>query len=168
MGLAKRAEKSVGFEPINRPKVQLTSPVVLRENEDSTVDEIFIGLSEEGFTHNEALEFMEVSESEFLELLVESGNCPSGKLDKNRIYPTELIFEIDPGKWEDPKVYTLDEIYGDVANNTYSLEEALEILKISKSKFKERSLDRGFCTTKEFDNIDEFPFEWVWYIDNYY
>ena len=63
------------------------------------LSEIFAGVVDDGFTHDEALEFMDITESEFLELLMESGNCPSGKLDKNRIYSTKLIFDIDPEKW---------------------------------------------------------------------
>ena len=63
------------------------------------LSEIFAGVDDEGFTHDEALEFMDITESEFFELLMKSGNCPSGKLDKNRIYSRELIFEIDPEKW---------------------------------------------------------------------
>ena len=66
---------------------------------DIPLSEIFDGVVDDGFTHDEALEFMDISETEFLELLIESGNCLSGKLDKNRIYSTELIFEIDPEKW---------------------------------------------------------------------
>ena len=63
------------------------------------LSEIFVEFPDEGFTHVEALEFMDITELEFLELLKKSGNCPSGKLDINQIYSRELIFEIDPEKW---------------------------------------------------------------------
>ena len=66
---------------------------------DIPLSEIFAGVVDDGFTHDEALEFMDITESEFFELLMKSGNCPTGKLDKNRIYSRELIFEIDPEKW---------------------------------------------------------------------
>ena len=108
---------------------------------------------------------MDISETEFLELLIESGNCPSGILDKTQIYPRELISEIDPKKWFDTKAFTLEELYGDVVNNTYTLEEALQILKFSKSELREELVENRYCTTEEFDNIKEFPFEWLWVID---
>ena len=129
------------------------------------LSEIFAGVDDEGFTHDEALEFMDISETEFLELLIESRNCPSGILDKTRIYPRELISEIDPKKWFDPKAFTLEELYGDVVNNTYTLEEALLILKFSKSELREELVENRYCTTEEFDSIKEFPFEWLWVID---
>ncbi len=164
MGLAKSVPSSIGYTRIETPKVKYTPPLVQEEELQST----FHKVADDEYTHDEALAFLHITETEFLELLVESGNCPSGKLDKNRLYPKELIFKIDPGKWKDPKVYTLEDLYGDVVNSSYTLEEALEILEITESKFKERSLDRGFCTADEFNNIKEFPFKWVWYIDNYY
>ena len=168
MGLAKPEPSSVGYTHLDIPKVQYTPPLVDKEEKGTVVDEVTKDVIENGYTQKEALEFMDITETEFLELLIESGNCPSGKLDKNRVYPKELIFEIDPKKWFDPKAYTLEELYGDVVHNTYTLEEALNILEISKSKFKKRSLERGLCTADEFDTTEEFPFEWVWYIDSYY
>ena len=168
MGLAKHLPSSEYNTRLDIPKVRYPPPLVQREENVVATDEVTENVVENGLTHEQALAYMELTETEFLELLIETGNCPSGKLDKNRIYPKELIFEIDPEKWVDPKVYTLEELYGDVVHNTYTLEEALKILKISKSKFKKRSLDRELCTADEFDATKEFPFEWVWYIDSYY
>ena len=148
------------------PKVRYTPPLVQKEEKKATVDEIAEGEIENIYTHEQALEYMGITESEFLELLIESENCPSGKLDKNRIYPKELIFEIDPEKWVDTQVYTLEEIYGDVANNTYTLEETLKILKFLKSKFQDELVKNRFCTAEEFDSIKEFPFLWLRVIDS--
>ncbi len=83
--------------PASNSKVNQLSK--METDPDIPLSEIFAGVVDDGFTHDEALEFMDITEAEFLELLMESGNCPSGKLDKNRIYSTELIFEIDPEKW---------------------------------------------------------------------
>ena len=168
MGLAKSIPGSIGYTHIDPLKVKYTPPQIQKERSRSTFHKVVDDVSDDEYSHAEALAFLHISETEFLELLVVSGNCPSGKLDKSRRYPKELIFKIDPGKWKDPKVYTLEDLYGDVVHNTYTIEEALEILRISKSKFKKRSLERGFCTAEEFENIKEFPFKWVWYIDSYY
>ena len=104
---------------------------------------------------------MGITETEFLKLLIESGNCPSGKLDKKHVYPKKLIFNIDPQKWIDPKVYTLEELFGDVVHNTYTIEKSLKILKFSKSEFQEELVENRFCTTEEFDRIEKFPFLWL-------
>ena len=160
MGLVKPVSSSVGYTHMDIPKVRYTSPLVQKEEKETAVDEI-----ENFYTHEQALEYMGITETEFLELLIETGNCPSGKLDKKRVYPKELIFEIDPEKWIDPKVYTLEEIYGDVVHNTYTLEEALKILKFSKSEFQEELVENRFCTAEEFDSIKEFPFLWLRVID---
>ena len=162
MGLAKSEPSSVGYKHMDIPKVRYTPPLAQKEEKEAAVDEI-----ENIYTHEQALEYMGITETEFLELLIETGNCPSGKLDKNRVYPKELIFEIDPEKWVDPKVYTLEELYGDVIYNTYTLEEALKILEISKSELREQLVDARYCTAEEFDGIKEFPFEWLWAIDPY-
>ena len=160
MGLAKPEPSSVGYKHLDIPKVRYTPPLAQKGKKEVAVDEI-----ENNYTHEQALEYMGITETEFLELLIETGNCPSGKLDKNRVYPKELIFEIDPEKWIDPKVYTLEEIYGDVVHNTYTLEEALKILKFSKSEFQEELVENRFCTAEEFDRIEKFPFLWLRVID---
>ena len=165
MGLAKPATSSVGYTHMNIPKVRYTPLLVQKEEKKATVDEIAEGEIENNYTHEQALEYMGITETEFLELLIETGNCPSGKLDKNRIYPKELIFEIDPEKWVDPKIYTWEELYGNVVHNTYTLEEALKILKFSKTELQEQLVENRYCTEEEFDGIKEFPFEWLWVID---
>ena len=163
MGLAK-PDSSVEYTRMDIPNVRYTPPLVQMEEKTVRVEE---GEIENSYTHEEALEYMDISESEFLELLIESRNCPTGILDKKRIYPRELISEIDPKKWFDPKAYTLEELYGDVVHNTYTLEEALKILEISKSELREQLVETRYCTTEEFDSIKEFPFEWLWAIDPY-
>ena len=168
MGLAKTAPSSAGNTLLDIPKVRYNPLIALKEESGVVIDEVAEVEDENFYTQEQALAHMGITESEFLKLLIETGNCPSGKLDKNRMYPVELIIKIDPEKWIDPKIYNLEDLYGDVVNNTYTLEEALEILRISKSKFKKRSLERGLCTAEEFDTTKEFPFEWVWYIDKYY
>ena len=168
MELTKSEPSLEDYTHIDTPMERHPLPLAQKEENGVAVDEVTKDVIENGYTQKEALEFMDITETEFLELLIESGNCPSGKLDKSRRYPKELILKIDPGKWKDPKVYTLEDLYGDVVHNTYTIEEALEILRISKSKFKKRSLERGFCTAEKFENIKEFPFKWVWYIDSYY
>ena len=164
MGLAKPASNTVGYT-VDLPKVRYTPPLFQKEENKVVVDEVNKEVIENGLTHEQALAYMEITEMEFLELLVETGNCPSGKLDKNRIYSKELIFEIDPEKWVDPKIYTFEEAYGDIANNTYTLEEALEILKFSKSELREQLVENKFCTAEEFEHIEEFPFLWLRVID---
>ena len=166
MGLAKPAPNTEGYT-VNLPKVRYTPPLFQKEENKVVVDEVNKEVIENGLTHEQALAYMEITETEFLELLVETGNCPSGKLDKKRIYSKELIFEIDPEKWVDPKIYTFEEAYGDIANNTYTLEEALEILKFSKSELREQLVENKFCTAEEFENIEEFPFLWLRVIDPY-
>ena len=165
MGLAKRVDHSIGYWHANYSKVQQTPTSIQREENKLTLDEIFDEVIREGFTLDEALEFMDITESEFLELLKKSGNCPSGKLDKSQKYSTELILKIDPGKWKDPNVYKLKDVFGDLANNKYTLNEALKILKFSKAEFQEQLVENGYCSAEEFDKIDEFPFEWIWVLD---
>ena len=135
MGLAKPEPCSVGYTHLDIPKVQYTPPLVDKEEKGRVVDEVTKGEIDNSYTQEEALEFMDITELEFLELLIESGNCPSGKLDKGRVYSRELIFEIDPKKWFDPKAYTWEELYGDVVHNTYTLKEALKILKFQKQNY---------------------------------
>ena len=74
--------ESSNFQQIANPnsKVKQLSPEAI--DGERPMSEIFTGFPDEGFTHDEALEFMEITEPEFLELLKKSGNCPSGKLDK--------------------------------------------------------------------------------------
>ena len=156
---------SVGCTHMNITKMGYTPPSAQREEKEVVVEK---DVDVNVYTHEQALEFMGITESEFLGLLIETGNCPSGILDEKRIYPRELISEIDPKKWFDPKAYSLEELYGDVVHNTYTLEEALKILEISKSEFKKRSVEQEFCMVEEFEVTKEFPFEWVWYIDNCY
>ena len=164
MGLAKSFPNLVGSTHLDIPSVRYTPPLTQREEKEIAVAEDAVV---NVYTQEQALEYMGINETEFLELLIETGNCPSGKLDKNRLYPKELIFEIDPEKWIDPKVYTLEELYGDVVHNTYTLDEALKILEISKSELREQLIESRYCTAEEFSSIKEFPFEWLWAIDPY-
>ena len=95
MGVENYADNSTG--PMSNSEVKQLSQFEI--DPEIPLSEIFDGVVDDGFTHDEALEFLDITETEFLELLKESGNCPWGKLDKTRIYSTELIFEIDPEKW---------------------------------------------------------------------
>ena len=167
MGLAKSEPSSVGYTHMDLPKVRYSPPLVQKEEVGETVDEAVEALDSNYYTHEQALAHMDITESEFLELLIETGNCPSGKLEKKQMYPVELIFEIDPEKWIDPKVYTLEELYGDVVHNTYTLDQSIKILEISKSELREQLVESRYCSTEEFDSIKEFPFEWLWAIDPY-
>ncbi len=165
MGLAKPEPSSENYTHIDSPMVRYPLPLAQKEENEVAVDEVTKDVIENGYTQKEALEFMDITGTEFLELLIESGNCPSGKLDKGRVYPRELISEIDPKKWFDPKAYTWEELYGDVVHNTYTLKEALKILKFSKTELREQLVENRYCTAEEFDGIKEFPFEWLWVID---
>ena len=100
MGLAKRADSSIGYQQFGTTKTKEEVPLTRLREGNFTLEEVFGGIPDEDFTLEEALEFMDVTESEFLELLIASGNCSSGKLEKNQTYSTELIFAIDPGKWK--------------------------------------------------------------------
>ena len=42
---------------------------------------------------------MDITETEFFELLMESGNCQSGKFDKRQKFSVKFIQSIDPEKW---------------------------------------------------------------------
>ena len=91
--------ESSNFHQIANPNSKVKQLSQEEIDGETPLSEIFAGFPDDGFTHDEALEIMDITELEFLELLKKSGNCPSGKLDKNRIYSRELIFEIDPEKW---------------------------------------------------------------------
>ena len=99
MGLAKHADSSIDYQQFGTNKAKEDGSSLLRKG-NFTLEEVFGGIPDEDFTLEEALEFMDVTESEFLELLIKSGNCSSGKLEKDQTYSTELIFAIDPGKWK--------------------------------------------------------------------
>ena len=87
------ADNSTG--PMSNSEVKQLSQFEI--DPEIPLSEIFAGVDDEGFTHDEALEFMDITETEFLELLMESGNCPLGKLDKNRKQIHQLVF------WEIPQ-----------------------------------------------------------------
>ena len=73
---------SFNFQQVanSNSKVKKHSPEEI--DGEKPLSEIYAEINNEGYTHDNALEFMDITESEFLELLKESGNCPSGKLDK--------------------------------------------------------------------------------------
>ena len=167
MGLAKPVPSSVAYTHMDIPKRQYTPPLIQKEENRTVIDKSAEGEVVNTFTQEEALEYMDITETEFLELLIETGNCPTGKLDKNRVYPKELIFKIDPEKWADPKIYTFEEAYGEIANSTYTLGQALEILNFTESELKEQLVENKFCTAEEFERIEEFPFLWLRVIDPY-
>ena len=74
--------ESSNFQQVANPnsKVKQLSPEEI--DGEKPLSDIFAEINNEGHTHDEALEFMDITESKFLELLKNSGNCPSGKLDK--------------------------------------------------------------------------------------
>ena len=61
--------------------------------------------------------------------------------------------------------YTLEEVFDGIQINFLNLEEALEILEISESEFKEQLHSRGFCKPEHFDRNEEFPVEWIRALD---
>ena len=97
--ISRSTDKSANFRQVTTLNTKVNQLSQEEIDGEKPLSEIFAGFPDEGFTHDEALEFMDITETEFFELLMKSGNCPSGKLDKNRIYSRELIFEIDPEKW---------------------------------------------------------------------
>ena len=74
--------ESSNFQQVANPnsKVKQLSPEEI--DGEKPLSDIFAGFPDEEFTTDEALEFMEITEPEFLELLKKCGNYPSGKLDK--------------------------------------------------------------------------------------
>ena len=100
MGLKNYADNSIGYQQFGTTETKEEGPLTQLREGNFTFEEVFGGIPDEDITLEETLEFLDVTESEFLELLIASGNCSSGKLENNQTYSTELIFAIDPGKWK--------------------------------------------------------------------
>ena len=97
---SKDTVESTGIQHIDSSNSKTKKLSAMELDGEKSLSEVFEGNADKGFTLKRTLEFMEVTESEFLKLLKVSGNSPSGKLDKKQIFFSELIFEIDSGKWK--------------------------------------------------------------------
>ena len=67
----------------------------------------------------------------------------------------------------DEKVYTHEEVFGDVVIDPFSLEDALDILEISEIEFQEQLDSRGFCPKEDFDRNGKFPVGWIRALDTH-
>ena len=55
------------------------------------------------------------------------------------------------------KVFTHEVVFGDITIGPFSLDDALEILQISETKFQEQLDSRGFYPAGDFDRNSVFP-----------
>ena len=67
--------------------------------ETYTYEEVFGGIKCDHLTLEESLRYLEISESEFRELLESSDYPTPVKFDKQQKFPTELILSFDTGNW---------------------------------------------------------------------
>ena len=63
------------------------------------------------------------------------------------------------------KVFTHEEVFGDIVIGPFSLEDALDILEISEAEFQEQLDSRGFCPKEDFDRNGKFPVGWISALD---
>ena len=100
--MTKLLENSLGYFQtcqIGNSKSRVGLLSLLEEKENYTMEEVFGDIDNELFTLEEALSYLEITESEFEELLISGGHCVAGEFKKSQKYKVKLIQSLDTKGW---------------------------------------------------------------------
>ena len=61
---------------------------------------------------------------------------------------------------------TLKEAFSEINIDWWTLDEALSFLEISVTEFRKKAISNGFCSSKDFDKYQKFPFSLIRALDN--
>ncbi len=61
---------------------------------------------------------------------------------------------------------TLKVAFSDINIDWWTLDEALSFLEISVTEFRKKAISNGFCSSKDIDKYQKFPFSLIRALDN--